>query len=317
MTELYHGTYHAPDGPGDDDLLQCLDLIGGVDGMVHFHTNKESIEGTYAYMVQCDTSLALDDIPTLPDMRDWNPFDMAEALEKQGVLSREERAELEIDIPAGHPARTLDVEQLRLDLEYDLNTDTRAFSLDELVEMGREDLCGEYDDDGDDDGGDDFDLEHDFLVPLENGEDCRLEDLPSDEARYQARLNGYDNLLKMRHRLFEKLDEKGVYAFKYVNRYEPTMRGQTSVAVLSHGILREPDDGGPIIREPSADYSQPADAPKHIADPSQLTLKDGKQMFNGGSEDRMLGEEFMPIRKRPAAGGKHPGGPTVMNITMG
>lgn len=86
-TNLFHGTGEQED---PYSLASSSDLNVGYDQMLHFHTRSEPMERMYPYILEASMPVDLDDIPTIPDLRDWNPVKLAEEFAKQGLLTEQQ-----------------------------------------------------------------------------------------------------------------------------------------------------------------------------------------------------------------------------------
>ena len=87
--KLYHGTASF------NSHLECEDLRSGLDGMVHMHPSKDAVGELFDYVVECDTDLDLDQVPTVPDLVHWDPLEIALHMSEQGYISGRELDNIE------------------------------------------------------------------------------------------------------------------------------------------------------------------------------------------------------------------------------
>ena len=89
MTKLYHGTasYNSD--------LECEDLRSGLDGMIHMYPDQEAVGKHFDYVVECDTDLDLEKVPTVPDLVHWDPLDIAIHMSEQGYINDRELDNIE------------------------------------------------------------------------------------------------------------------------------------------------------------------------------------------------------------------------------
>ena len=209
---LYHGTAEH------EEPLECTDLVSGYDGMIHFHPEYSPVKEMFPAVVQCDSNLSLESMPTLPDLLHWNPFEMDIQFEKLGIITTAERSAIEKGTGVNDYARRLNVESLRSYMEEKLQLEsTKTLSLRELVNDYEE-----YDDvDEDEQAYDDYDIdEYNATVP--------------------QTLDAVDAIERTRERLFDILKSKGITAFKYKNRYEKELKDGYSVAVIDPSSVGDP-----------------------------------------------------------------------------
>ena len=204
MIKLYHGTSEH------FEVNDCDDLIAGHDGMMHFTPNRASAVRFAPKVVECESDIDLDSLPTLPDLRHWHPSDIAKFFHKNGVLSNSELQRVEAHMD--DEARDFDVQEICA--VCDTYTEN-GLSPDEFRHM-LEDLAEDYE----------------FgLGGMENA---------------NSYLNSLDSLESAREELFGMLIAKGIPAFKYKNRFEKEYIGdEYSVAVIDTDILSVPKPSTP------------------------------------------------------------------------
>ena len=213
---LYHGTPERDEG----EELTCSDLVSGYDGMIHLHPDKNAVGNLYDSVVECNANTDLDQMPTLPDLRDWNPFSMAKELEARGIITAEEFARIEGSAPPDSYARQFDVEAIRGRAEERLGIqDEKSYSLRELVQ----------------DWGDDE----------EEDEDHGYDELDSAgvstyNSSAQQNLDALNTIEDARTNLFVMLKARGITAIKYRNKYERELGDGYSVAVIDERALTNP-----------------------------------------------------------------------------
>ena len=223
---LLHGT----SAEFDSDEIQP-----GHDGLIHL-SEKEIGEFKRDYRHEYDSDIDTDDMPVLPDLRDWNPVNVGEAMVTAGLMSGEEVAQAKRDAGISDEAavRQFDQETLRGELADALNVDLiddegHIRGLDELLQ----------------DAGDMA------FVAEEVGDDFAY---TTDEIdAIAARQESYE---KLRNSLYEAAREKGIKAFKYRNAFERSSEaGSYSVGVIDPAILQ------PVERQEMFQRDTPADRP--------------------------------------------------------
>ena len=207
MIKLYHGTSEH------FEKLECEDLVDGVDGMMHFHPDYDSVIDQYPEVVECDADIDIRKLPELPDLIHWNPFSMAEEFMGMKILSKEDTKYIEGNTPIDD-ARQLDTEHLRRKAEIDIAIDIEG---DESHVADLRRLLNDV---------------AEFYAEEDNND--------SVVEEYESYLKSLDIVEGARERLFEVLDKKGIHAFKYRNQYEIGLKEGYSVAVINPKVLTSP-----------------------------------------------------------------------------
>ena len=209
-SRVYHGTseVESPDG------LLAEDLVPGLDGMLHVHTEEEPVQRSYGLVVPVMLAADVDQLLALPDLRDWHPCKLAVALEEAGVIPPAERLALEAGIAEAGLARTLDLEQLRAELEEGMGIEHEYRHTPDIGYLAAESL----------DAWDETDGRPESRTGL------TLNDVQLAGAALRE-------LLGLRAALYAALVERGVRAFRYRNAYERELKGGWSVAVIDLGMV--------------------------------------------------------------------------------
>ena len=237
----------------------------GHDGLIHL-SEKEIGEFKRDYRHEYDSDIDTDDMPVLPDLRDWNPVNVGEAMVTAGLMSGEEvaQAKREAGITDEAAVRQFDQETLRGELANALNVDLideegHIRGLDELLQ----------------DAGDmAFDAE-------EFGSDFAY---TTDEIdAIAAQRESYE---KLRNSLYEAAREKGIKAFKYRNAFERSSEaGSYSVGVIDPAILQ------PVERQEMFQRDTPADRPTPGAARIRLQRRFTAQQGRVAGDIQRIGKE--------------------------
>ena len=194
------------------------DIQPGHDGLIHL-SEKEIGEFKRDYRHEYDSDIDTDDMPVLPDQRDWNPVNVGEAMVTAGLMSGKEveAAKREAGITDEKAVQEFDQETLRGELagalDQDLMTDDGHIrGLDELLQD-----AGDMAYDAEEYGGD-------FAYTTDE-----LDAIDKQRSDYDA----------MRESLYKAARQKGIKAFKYRNAFErDTKAGSYSVGVVDPDILK-------------------------------------------------------------------------------
>ena len=215
-TKLFHVTRET------EEEFDADELEPGLDGMVHMYEGgNKTLEDQFPVRIEGYSSVPIEEMPEIEDLKAWNPVDMAAEFERIGVLTPEETAGL---------AEGLDVtSDVR---EFAIIDETQSLELElDVVDPG---------------GLGDFDALLDSM-----GEEA---DFAGDEdtVAYVDQLKEtYNTYSDLRNRLYRKLRQKGVRAFKYKTVYERADQDAYSVGIIDMGIvsadvphLSHPNDAG-------------------------------------------------------------------------
>ena len=247
MATLYHGTTDYA------EVETCDDLYEGHDNLLHFHTARESYEGSsYPQVFECESDFDLDAVPEVPDLRVWNPVELAEALNRQGAISDDDLARIKADASPGirnfNPPDLLNELMDRHDRSFEYTPNVREV-IQGIIEERSQDLEDDYDDDDDNNNYNG------------NGESARDEYIEELEESLSA-LDEWDDVHR---RLSQTLKQRGIPAVKYMNQFEPEFKGQYSVAVLDTGRVGNPTPS-PSPNAPSSPYYDTSEREDSLAD---------------------------------------------------
>ena len=237
----------------------------GHDGLIHL-SEKEIAEFKRDYRHEYDSDIDTDDMPVLPDLRDWNPVNVGEAMVTAGLMSGEEVAQAKRDAGITDEAavRQFDQETLRGELADALNVDLideegHIRGLDELLQD-----AGDMAFDAEEVGGD-FAYTTDEIDAI------------------AARQESYE---KLRNSLYEAAREKGIKAFKYRNAFERSSEaGSYSVGVIDPAILQ------PVERQEMFQRDTPAARPTPGAARIRLQRRFTKQQGRVAGDIQRIGKE--------------------------
>ena len=186
----------------------------GLDGMLHTHTEQKPVEVSYGLVAPVVLATDVDELPVVPGLRDGHPCKLAGAMEEAGVIPPADRLALEEGIAEAGLARTLNLEQLRAELEEGLGAEGEYRHTPDIGDLLEESLAA---------------WDESFGLP-ESRTGLTRRDVESVGTALRE-------MLGLRAALDAALIERGARAFRYRNAYEPALKGGWSVAVLDLGIV--------------------------------------------------------------------------------
>ena len=228
--------WHASTVPG----LDLRTLRPGHDGMLHLHTTARGLEDVFQdrNFVNGYMDVSLDDLPTFPDLDDWNPFAVMDEFLRQGLLTEADVAVVRAVIPEG--------DDLLRKAVFDYNQILERARLERILVR---------------DGLYSAQIPVDPALPGAGAVPVfdNLERTPTTEELYHtainhARDNRHDAALveeltdrfqeyqvqrEIREVLFNLLQSKGIRGFKYINKFEFSDVAEYSVAITDTSILTQ------------------------------------------------------------------------------